>query len=216
MRNFMQFLWSEDVWSVGCSRSIGYSHPPGSGTTILMTYVSYWLKEKNCQSCMARFFSDRAPQSRKSSHPTHPVDLRLTGWIAHVWFVSKILCCSVCVFFVVSIGSAKRSNTFDRDDHKPMIIRWVRIFDRGLHPCSPTFSGGTKRACWCVAAKFTLLPNNCDMNIFDIWYNISAHDIHWFNFREILPWLHPTWYLWWSLSQVNESGQFTSSRQKLP
>ena len=103
---------------------------------------------------------------------------------------SRFLCCSVFAF--VLFGSMNRSsNTFGRDVWS---FFWSILinFNKIKHdPLLTHVLRGTKRACSSVAAKITLLPNNCNWAqcSFCLQFYIKLNTLHLMDFLEVAEYL---------------------------
>ena len=85
------------------------------------------------------------------------------GWRSFVWTVQGS--CGVLLLLLWVFGSMNRSsNTFWQGCMVPFFFdrSWKQILTRSNWPPAHPRSQGNKRACSCVAAKITLLPNNCN------------------------------------------------------
>ena len=152
----------------------------------MLTLCSFGFKSLSCH--FGEIYWIELPRT-KSSHPTHPVN-----WIDGVEIIcvncSRFLWCSVLLLFVLVPWTDHQTHLTGMFGPFFSIDLETNLTRSNWPPAHPR-SQGNKRACSCVAAKITLLPNNCNWYIYFffpciyIWYVILkyidtyAHHIHW-------------------------------------
>ena len=125
----------------------------------MLTLCSFGFKSLSCH--FGEIYWIELPRT-KSSHPTHPVN-----WIDGVEIIcvncSRFLWCSVLLLFVLVPWTDHQTHLTGMFGPFFSIDLETNLTRSNWPPAHPR-SQGNKRACSCVAAKITLLPNNCN------WY----------------------------------------------
>ena len=132
----------------------------------MLTLCSFGFKSLSCH--FGEIYWIELPRT-KSSHPTHPVN-----WIDGVEIIcvncSRFLWCFVLLLFVLVPWTDHQTHLTGMFGPLFSIDLETNLTRSNWPPAHPR-SQGNKRACSCVAAKITLLPNNCNWYIHMVIYD---------------------------------------------